>query len=455
MERIRWRLASGFFAYFMCGWADGVTGTVLPHLMADFHIGFALSSSLYAGSTIGFFFTTLSIEVFLHFLGRFDLSKTHWSWIPEFTFLGPCHRRKTPKSIGNSPSQARFLSLLIASVAQAIFLVMMGSRGSFWVVFFGYSVAAFARSTLTANLNTYYASGYQQSLGFAFGFWSFGGVVSPIVCQALMAKGIPYYQFYFGSLVLSGFNIALLVATYIPTPQEFAKDRKAAITASAKQELWPIPTSAIHPPLSIKPEVKGKSQALRAVISMPPHWALSLFAMIYCGCETVTQAFMASFLLGVRNADVKSAGYVTSGFWGGITVGRLIWGHYTPKLTCSQRKWMIEACIVLGLVMQITIWKINSEIQNSLAASIIGVLYGPIWPALLTLTTDILPPQVYMASMAITSAFASIGSSLFLFTAGLMSSAYGIYTISYMTISLASTIAIFWASLPSGDPLIK
>ena len=93
MVRLRWRLASGFFAYFVCGWGDGggfmlsrpapihskliyflsisVTGTVLPcksysrdsiqplteilysDFRDEFHITFMLSSLLYAGGTLG------------------------------------------------------------------------------------------------------------------------------------------------------------------------------------------------------------------------------------------------------------------------------------------------------------------------------------------------------------------------------------------------------------------
>ena len=63
----------------------------------------------------------------------------------------------------------------------------------------------------------------------------------------------------------------------------------------------------------------------------------------------------------VKNAP-ESAGYVTSGFWVGITIGRLVWGHCTPKyvpsplsfadlvfmivrLSYTQRKWVIEGCL--------------------------------------------------------------------------------------------------------------
>lgn len=287
-------------------------------------------------------FSTILIETLIHFLGQFDLSKTHWSWIPEFTFFGIRSPRKAPKSVGNSPSQARLLALLIASILHGSFFVMMGSRGSFWVMFFAYSVAAFARSILTgkhsafrlwyftsyihypskATLNAYFVSGYKQSVGFAFGLWSklspplegrvwplfpgFGGVVSPIVCQALIAIGIPYYQFYFGSLVLSGFNIAFLVATYMPTPREFATDRESTITAVAKHKVCLTPTSTPSTPLSdgapnlpIKPETRGKSKGdtlgrgLRSsVLNVPQHFVprfqcLSIGLWVFLLCFTV------------------------------------------------------------------------------------------------------------------------------------------------------------------------
>lgn len=51
--------------------------------------------------------------------------------------------------------------------------------------------------------------------------------------------------------------------------------------------------------------------------------------------------------------------------------------------------------------MQLFIWFVNSNIQNSLSTSIIGLAYGPIYPATLTLANDILPPDICMVSMAV------------------------------------------------------
>lgn len=51
--------------------------------------------------------------------------------------------------------------------------------------------------------------------------------------------------------------------------------------------------------------------------------------------------------------------------------------------------------------MQLQIWFVNSNIQNALATSIIGMVYGPVFPACLSLANDILPSEVRLVSMAL------------------------------------------------------
>jgi len=82
-----------------------------------------------------------------------------------------------------------------------------------------------------------------QSLGYSYGLWSgfsrfgiarkineifilgFGGVISPLICQTLVAAGVPWKQFYFWTLVLSGFNTGLLSLTFKPTKKEWKRER--------------------------------------------------------------------------------------------------------------------------------------------------------------------------------------------------------------------------------------
>lgn len=59
---------------------------------------------------------------------------------------------------------------------------------------------------------------------FTFTLPGIGGVTSPLICQTLVSAGVPWNQFYFGSLVLSAFNTGLLVVTFRPTMKEWIQE---------------------------------------------------------------------------------------------------------------------------------------------------------------------------------------------------------------------------------------
>jgi hypothetical protein len=56
---------------------------------------------------------------------------------------------------------------------------------------------------------------------------------------------------------------------------------------------------------------------------------------------------------------------------------------------------------VLGLVLQVLVWVVKSYVQNSVASGFIGLFYGPVFPAALAMTNDVLPEEVHMISMAL------------------------------------------------------
>ena len=56
-----------------------------------------------------------------------------------------------------------------------------------------------------------------------------GGFISPFVCQTIIAKGVPWRHFYFGSLVVSTINTCFLAYAFRPTRKEFERDRRSAL----------------------------------------------------------------------------------------------------------------------------------------------------------------------------------------------------------------------------------
>ena len=158
-----------------------------------------------------------------------------------------------------------------------------------------------------------------------------GAFGAPLVCQSIVATGIRWANFYFGSLVLSAINTSLLVFAFCPTRSELLRDadfawallRSAppspdAATVATKETAQASPTQSIAPILQKKTSVGPRSEcrtrergeggeltsvrlaAYSAAVRKPKLWASAIFSMIYTG----RYAFVPLFVLQLLVAHV-------------------------------------------------------------------------------------------------------------------------------------------------------
>ncbi|TFK20148.1 MFS general substrate transporter [Coprinopsis marcescibilis] len=446
-ERVILRIGAGYLVYFLCGWGDGVTATVLPYFMEEFKVTFVTGSLLYAASTVGFIVGTLILERLLQQMGRISWSKL-LRWLP-ICSRPESHQDHIPTPY--SPVRARHISIAISSIIFSMFFVIMGSSKGYTALFIAYMIAAFARSILTGSLNPYFSSIGAKHIGYAFSCWSFGGVVAPLICQFIIAKGVHWPYFYYGSLVPCGLSIALLSAVFIPTRQELALERRTSIVDSVSscstsvvlkgdnEKSYPLPK-----PTNIKPENK-----LKLVLAHPFQWTISIFAGAYFGTETTSQGFIVSYLLRTRNSNPATAGYVPSGFFAGIMIGRIVWGYITQANADIS---FLHALVFVALAMQLVIWFVDIVPVNAVALVIIGLVFGPMFPASMNMANDIIPADQRLISMAIVSAGSSLGCAIFPFATGVILNSKGLHTLPYCNVALTGALLIFWACLPSAPP---
>ncbi|KAJ7042461.1 major facilitator superfamily domain-containing protein [Mycena alexandri] len=396
------------------------------------------SSLLFVGTTCGFTSGTLFVPHIMAALGRFYLSD------PKLAPTSPFHialSRPSPKSVGHSAFQARFLVVLSFSLGAPITFCMMGSKQGFPTMFMAYIVISFARAVLTGP---FMSSQISRRFGYAFGVWSLGAVASPLIFQLTAAAGLPWSHFYFGSLVLAATSLMFLSVTFYPTALEFAMDRKNALAqADSHAGRSPPPT----------PDTDDVPHISSVASNRTPPANLSLFALLYCGSETTTQGLIVQYLLAERSGNPQTTGYVTSGFWAGVTVSRIAWSYFSPRITFTGRKYIIQASLALAFGMQLLIWLYNSNVENAVSASLIGVFFGPIFPACLELTNDLLPVELNMLSMAIVSASGSLGSAIFPFITGVITTKYSMKDWSYVTVTQAAVLSIAWFLFPTRQPV--
>ncbi|CAE6413737.1 unnamed protein product [Rhizoctonia solani] len=453
--RLKRRLALSFFGFFCAGWSDGITGTVLPRFEETYHVNYLTVSFLFVASTVGFAIGTIIIEPLFNALGRFSLTARHRRYFPVFS--SHISRVET----GVSLSQGRCGVLFFGGLSQAIYFTIAASKAPFPAMVVGFGFSGIGISLLSGQYNAFVAA--QKSagryLGWLHGFYGVGAFASPLVGQTLLARGWEWPRFFIISVCLGCLNTALILYTFHTTQQEFREEKAKAIELLRHEpedvELENRNNDGGEPVIPRSPRQRprsrsaGERNAMRMTLSSPIVWIFAIFLCTYVGSETTTGGWVVSYLLKERNADPDTVGYVASGFWGGLAVGRLLLGQMSPYIGLKREKHLVHIYIGIALLMTILVWKVPSFVGNAFCTAIVGFVLGPIFPTSLSLATKLLPTEIHMTALATMSSFGSIGSALYPFIMGVIANTQGVAVLQPMMLGILSVMAGLWCFFPT------
>jgi hypothetical protein len=71
-------------------------------------------------------------------------------------------------------------------------------------------------------------------------------------------------------------------------------------------------------------------------------WVCAVFLLGYVGIEVALGGWIVKFMLEVRDGEEFASGMTATGFWMGITVGRIVLGFVTPRL--GEKLAIIVSC---------------------------------------------------------------------------------------------------------------
>ncbi|KAF8610804.1 MFS general substrate transporter [Ceratobasidium sp. AG-I] len=458
--RLKRRLAISFFGFFCAGWSDGITGTVLPRFEETYHVDYLTVSLLFIASTIGFAIGTIVIEPLFNTLGRFSLAARHRRFFPAFS------SHVSNVETGVSLSQGRCGVLLIGALCQCVYFSIAAAKGSFPAMVVGFGFSGVGISLLSGQSNAYVAS--QKSAGrllgtyagWLHGFYGIGAFASPLVGQTLLARGWEWPRFFIISVCLSCINSVGTAYTFHTTKEEFQQEKaKALELAREEHDAFELENRAAthaqeHPEEAVprrrsRSRSAGAKSAMRMTLTQPVVWIFAIFLCTYTGSETTNGGWIVSFLLKERNANPNTVGYVASGFWGGLALGRICLGQASPYIGIKREKHLVHVYIGIALVMTVLVWKVPSFVGNAFCTAVIGFVLGPIFPTSLSLATKLLPTEIHMTAFATMSSFASIGSALYPFITGALANAKGVAVLQPMMLGILSIMAGLWCLFPT------
>jgi fucose permease len=250
-----------------------------------------------------------------------------------------------------------------------------------------------------------------------------GAFTAPFVATHFSKSANHWYLFF---VVSAGVGVSNSVCLYFV----FKLRRQEVLLAAAGQ-----------PPREVN---TVKENMFKQIFRLPALHCLSIFTIVYVGIEVTLGGWTVTFIQDVRGAG-SSAGYISSCFFGGLMMGRvgLIW--LTRKV--GPRR-VLFIYLTLAIVFSVTIWVVPFLVENFIAATLIGILLGPMYPIMLNYASQILPKWLVTPSIGWIAATGQAGSAIFPFLTGVISSKYGIRSLQPFVVAMMATLFVIWALLP-------
>lgn len=394
----RYRVLSACVIYLANGMADSAPGALIPYMEKDYHIGYATVSLIFITQAVGFISAAFITDLIDNTLGR---------------------------------AKCLMLSELFLISAY----VTIVCTPPFGVVVFAYFLIGLGEA-INIALNNTFCSNLANSttvLGFAHGSYGVGGVLGPILATKLVSSGQVWSRYYFIVLGICCLCVLAAGCAFRGYERESPVRLHAALERTASRRV------AQEAGAPSKMQLLG--QALKNRVTL----AGALFIFAYQGAEVSISGWVISFLISYRHGNPSQVGYVTAGFWGGITIGRFVLSHFCHRFTERLSVYVLTLC---AIALQLLVWFIPNIIGDAVAVSLIGVILGPVYPCGQTVFTRLLPRHIQVTSISFISSAGSSGGAVAPFLTGLIAQTAGTWVLHPICIALFVVMLGSWFCLP-------
>ncbi|CAH0261300.1 Glucose/mannose transporter GlcP [Peribacillus sp. Bi96] len=215
---------------------------------------------------------------------------------------------------------------------------------------------------IDAALNNYVALHYKSHhMSWLHCFWGVGASIGPIMISYFIANKGSWRDGYF-TIAFLQLGLACLLLLTLPLWSKVSRKKQMEAEAGRSE---PLPDERAY---GVKPlKIKGVKFAL-----------LSFF--FYCGVESTLGLWGSSYLVGSKGISAAVAAQWVSFFYGGITLGRLITGFITFKVSNEKLIRSGQITAIIGIALFI----LPLPVYMSLAGFILaGLGLAPIYPCMI------------------------------------------------------------------------
>ncbi|KAI9045975.1 putative MFS transporter [Aspergillus affinis] len=316
---------------------------------------------------------------------------------------------------------------LVAPPFRLIAYILSCVHPPYPVLVVAYIFAGIANGLAEAAWNTYLGNMDKSNeiLGLLHGVYGLGAVISPLIATNLITKAnAPWYYFYF-------FMIGISVIEGILSPTMF----------------WQFTGAAFRKAHADTGDTKGigLKDALFKCPAARVCWLCAVLLLFYVGVEVSTGGWIVTIMMDVRNGAAFPSGMTATGFWLGITIGRMALGFVTAKI---GERIGTSIYITCSIAFSLVVWLVPNFYASAVAVSIQGFFLGPLFPAVVVVMTKLLPKHLHVTSIGFVAAFGGAGAAVLPFVAGGIAQGSDVKSLLPFIFAVSVGILILWLGLP-------
>ncbi len=388
---LRMSITLAFLTFILIGANDGAFGVLLPNLQQQYHVDKAVISLLFLCGTLGYFIASLNNGFLMTTLGN---QRT----LMLGTFLFICG-----------------VGILILVPPFALILLAF--------CFIGCGAA-----TLDAGLNSYVVQlpNSTVQLNYLHFFYGIGALLGPIIASAILAI---HWHWNITYMLWSAYSLLILLGLGL-----FFRERTKTSTISQQNE-----------------EATAQDHRLSVTLKRRVVWIAAFFLLTYVGTEVSIGNWSYSFLTEQRQSVPLLAGWIVSGYWLGLSLGRLFMGHVGARIG-NQR--LIQLCLAGVVVGLLLLWLVPVQIVGAFGLCLTGFSLGPIFPTTIALMPSFVSRRMVPTAIGFLASLGSMGAAFFPWLAGNLAQYLGLWSLLPYVIVLTIVMSGLWFLLqrqPTAD----
>ena len=336
-----------YCAFISLGLPDALLGSAWPVMQPEFGVAYAfagwISMLISAGTILSSLFAT-------RLLGKFGIG--------------------------------RVTAVSVAMTAMALFAFAQAPAFP-WLVLAAIPLGLGA-GAVDAGLNAFVAEHYESKhMSWLHSFWGLGALSGPFLLSAILAREGNWRS---GYMLIGSIQTVLVMALFLILPWWGKIPPRAAG--------GPTPTPGAHRPWLYPLQVRGVKTAL---------WVF----FCYCGIEATLGLWGASFLINARGLEPALAARWVSYYYAGITMGRILTGFLTYKV--SNQGLIQAGCVAILAGVLLLPFPPPFALAGFLLA---GIGCAPIFPCMLHATPERFGAADSQAIMGFQMAVAYAGTTV-------------------------------------------